>query len=299
MGDSNIFADRHICPDAFGQFSLDKNIATVMRLAAKSMDNVQNPDWLRKHATLRPPFAAGEEVSFASGGSQPSTRASTAAKRPTQPVVLESLEPESIKRSALVKIAEARRELFEAEQGPKTSPPRALIKGTLAKSRSLAPAPSEMDSMAWGMQAQDLDKPAVMRLLGSLQERLTREQKWRQDAEAKLATHKSSRISRTPSIGSIGGVKGTITSDFPLGAKSMTSSAFHEINHMSKAKLLSQSRACGTWAPGAAGARPVDKTYGWLEAMPPKEKPKRTRPLSSAGQPYFTCDGFRQFEELK
>ncbi|CAE8709703.1 unnamed protein product, partial [Polarella glacialis] len=122
-------------------------------------------------------------------------------------------------------------------------------------------------SLSFAREARDLDRPALSRLLNGLQERLEREQNWRQTAEVKLSVR---RASSAPSLESRREPKG-------LG-----SLHFERLGPSEKANALNRSRASGLFWQGAAGCQPIDRLMERFNAVDVKVRAK------PAPSPFYT-----------
>lgn len=260
---SNLQSGGHIFIDFAGQAALDRSTKKSLQLAIQSMQNTSSETWLRRHGTVRAPY--GE----ATGTSLSSSRSGTARSSPN--LASQKLSDASESSSTLVQLAEARRLAYEELLGPKAETCRRRIKQPQIPLTPLAEA-----SLDWGREARSLERPALSRLLHSLQERLDREQMWRDNVEAKLA-RRSSLCDRPPS--SAGQAPHLPSKDRPLAAKLATSRSFASLGDNQKALAVSLGKSNGTWSFGAAGIRSGDRTSSSSMAMGPKHPwPRNAEP---------------------
>eukprot|EP00927_Polykrikos_kofoidii_P043843 TRINITY_DN37945_c0_g1_i1.p1 TRINITY_DN37945_c0_g1~~TRINITY_DN37945_c0_g1_i1.p1 ORF type:complete len:222 (-),score=36.35 TRINITY_DN37945_c0_g1_i1:74-739(-) len=124
------------------------------------------------------------------------------------------------RNSQLVAMFEARRAAADGALLPKFDVPKPCVR--LAY-KAPAKAPAGQDSESWEFAANRLERPAVVRLLGALEERLQREQREADRLEAKLGRVEVGRLAALSSV------------------------------DIEKAKARSFARTTGLWPHGAAG----------------------------------------------
>mmetsp|Transcript_88373 Transcript_88373/g.156691 ORF Transcript_88373/g.156691 Transcript_88373/m.156691 type:complete len:255 (-) Transcript_88373:106-870(-) len=245
---AQIFGTGHITSNVSSQRIMDESTTKDIRLRANGL--LKSEDEFRKASEVLPPWLkSGDE------GLTPRNHAPPTPKLPPG-------------EGRLVQLAEQRRRNADIELGAKWDMPKPQI-----KLRGRTPkTPNPEDSIAWGQKGRDLERRALARVLQNLQERLGKEKMWRQAAEEKLGKRRSR--SETPLL--------------PGATRTLSSSAFDEIDGNTKAMAISASRGMGWYEPDAAGARQTDRMTEMLERQAPYQRPKRNRPLSSDGAPYGT-----------
>lgn len=266
---TNLQSCGHIFIDFAGQDALDRSTKKTLQLAIQSLQNTSSETWLRRHGTVRAPYGEATGISVSSSRSR-TTKSSPNLARP------QTVSDASDSGQILVKLAEARRQLYEEQLGPKAETCRRRIKPPGTPLTPLADS-----SLDWGREARSLERPALSRLLHSLQERLDQEQIWRKNVEAKLAC--DSRLSEK--LPSSAGQTALLPSvDRPLAAKLTTSRSFASLDDNQKAFAVSLGKSNGTWTFGAAGIRSGARTSSLAKG------PKHSWPRNAEPRPWATAE---------